>query len=289
MKNTIVILLIIFNSISSLAEKYVTEIKPLSEEKWYGAFTAKAACGTPIKDIRFQPFEANTKKKDLHIKNLGNQAAPLLLSNKGRFVWSDRPFAFEFKEGNLMLYSENEKIEFAIGGNTLRDAFFAAKNKHFPASGKTPNPLMFMMPQYNTWIELGCTQNQIDIILYADNIIKNGFPTGVFMIDDLWQKYYEDFEFDAAKFPAPKDMIDYLHYKGFKIMLWLTPLFEDCNDQYMLGDQYLVAPMIDPGEIREVKLPIGTWIDDQGKKCMGGQTIKVNVPLNHLCYFVLQK
>ena len=432
-----------------------------------------------------------------------------------------------------MLYSENEKIEFAVDGNTLRDAYIAAKNKHFSASGKTPNSLMFMMPQYNTWIELGCNQNQKDIILYADNIMKNGFPTGVFMIDDLWQKYYGDFEFDAAKFPDPKGMIDYLHSKGFKVMLWLTPFispdsyefrllekegclvlkresnnpalikwwngysacldltnskamdwlrnqlknlqqkygvdgfkfdagdfyfyspettnaigaqqaelyaklgtefdfneyracwkmgnqplaqrlqdkayswddlkllipdmvsaglighsftcpdmiggglksdfenidytkfgqdlmvrstqtqtlmpmmqfsvapwrildeehlalcreaamlhakmggyiyelaqmasqdgepivrhmeyvfphqgFEACNDQYMLGDQYLVAPMIDPGEIREVKLPIGTWIDDQGEKCMGGQTIKVNVPLNRLCYFVLQK
>lgn len=533
MKNIIVILLLIFSAISLFAQKYVSEIPSLSGEKWYGAFTAKAACGTPLQDIKFQPFEANTRKMDLSIENLGNQAAPFLLSNMGRYIWNDRPFAFEFQKGNLILYSDSVKIDVVAAGNTMRDAYIAAKNKHFPVSGKTPNPLMFMMPQYNTWIELGNYQNQKDIILYADNIMKNGFPAGVFMIDDLWQKYYGDFSFDAAKFPDPKGMIDYLHSKGFKIMLWLTPFispdsyefrklenegclvlkresndpalinwwngysacfdltnskamdwlrnqlknlqqkygvdgfkfdagdfyfyspettnaigtqqselyaklgtefdfnefracwkmgnqplaqrlqdkayswddlkllipdmvsaglighsftcpdmiggglksdfenidytkfgqdlmvrsaqiqafmpmmqfsvapwrildekhlalcreaaalhakmggyiyelaqkasqngepivrhmeyvfphqgFENCNDQYMFGDRYLIAPMIEPGESRDVKLPSGIWIDDRGEKYVGGQTIQAEIPLNRLCYFILQE
>ena len=65
--------------------------------------------------------------------------------------------------------------------------------------------------------------------------------------------------------------------------------FEFCNDQYMLGDQYLVAPMVDKGEAREVKLPKGTWIDDLGKKYKGGQTVKMVVPLNRLVYLIRQK
>ena len=537
------VLLLTFSSVNLFAEKFVSEIKPINGEKWYGAYTAKANSNTPLMDITFQPYRANEMKIDLNADNRGNQAAPLLISNMGRFVWSDDPFAFEMKEGSLILYSESEKLDVVASGNTLRDAYLAAMNKYFQASGKTPNPLMFKMPQYNTWIELATNQNQKDIIKYADNVLKNGFPTGVFMIDDIWQKYYGNFEFDASKFSDPKGMVDYLHAKGFKIMLWLTPFispdcaefrflesegclvlekesnnpalikwwngysacldltkpkaldwlrnqlknlqqkygidgfkfdaadfyfysqkqnnfyfysqnptntngaeqaemyaklgldfdfnefracwkmgnqplaqrlldksfswddlklimpdmvsaglighpftcpdmiggglitsflniemnkfdqelmvrsaqiqalmpmmqfsvapwrvldekhlalcreaamlhakmgeyifelaqkaaydgepivrhmeysfpqqgFETCNDQYMLGEKYLVAPMIDKGETREVKLPKGNWVDDQGKKYKGGQTVKMNVPLNRLVYFVLQK
>lgn len=241
MKSRMIALLLILSSANLFAEKFMSEIKPLIGEKWYGAYTANAWSNTPLKNIRFQPFEANSKKKDLN-DNLGNQAAPILLSNMGRYVWSDEPFAFEFKEESLILYSDYEKLDVVIAGKTLRDAYLASKDKHFPASGKTPNPLMFKMPQYNTWIELERNQNQKDVIKYADNVLKNGFPTGVFMIDDIWQKYYGNFEFDASKFPDPKGMVDYLHSKGFKIMLWLTPFISPDGEEYktLVKEGYLV-------------------------------------------------
>ena len=65
--------------------------------------------------------------------------------------------------------------------------------------------------------------------------------------------------------------------------------FEACNDQYMLGNNYLVAPMINKGKGREVRLPKGNWIDDQGVNYKGGQTVMVEIPLNRLVYFQLQK
>lgn len=231
MKKQMIILALIINTMNILAEKNISEVKLLQNEKWYGAHTAKAWNNTPLKDIQFQPFDNNSSKKDLY-DNLGNQSAPLLISNQGRYIWSNEPFAFEFKDGSLMLYSDTEKMEVVSAGKTLRDAYVAAKDKYFPPSGKTPNPLMFKMPQYNTWIELGNNQNQKDIIKYADNVLKNGFPTGVFMIDDIWSKDYGNFEFDASTFPNPKEMIDYLHAKGFKVMLWLTPFVSADSKEY---------------------------------------------------------
>jgi alpha-glucosidase len=65
--------------------------------------------------------------------------------------------------------------------------------------------------------------------------------------------------------------------------------FEACNDQYMFGDKYLVAPMVDKGETRTVKLPKGKWVDDLGKRYKGGQTITIPVPLNRLLYFIYEK
>ena len=223
MKATALIFFFSLCRIFLFAEKYVTQIKPLQGEKWYGAFTAKGYCNTALKEMSFQPYKDDEQKKDLSIDNRGNQAAPLLISNKGRYVWSEQPFTFEFKVGILILNSDFEKLDAIASGKTLRDAYVAAKDKFFPESGKTPNALMFKMPQYNTWIELGIRQNQKDIINYTDNVIKNGFPTGVFMVDDLWSKGYGNFEFDPTEFPDPKGMMDYIHAKGFKTMLWLTP------------------------------------------------------------------
>ncbi len=205
------------------AQKYTTKIEALPNEKWYGAFTAKAYCNTPLKDLTFQPYQANEKKKDLRIDNRGNQAAPLLTSNKGRFVWSDDPFVFEFVNDTLIVRSDFEKIKVVAAGQNLRDAYVGAKNAHFPASGKTLNPLMYKMPQYNTWIELGTNQNQKDLLKYTNDVLKNKFPTGVFMIDDGWAKHYGSFDFDPTTFPDPKKMMKTIHKKGFKVMLWLTP------------------------------------------------------------------
>jgi alpha-glucosidase len=61
--------------------------------------------------------------------------------------------------------------------------------------------------------------------------------------------------------------------------------FENCKDQFMLGDKYLVAPMVKQGTARTVVLPEERWKDDSGKKWKGVQTIRIDVPLDRLPYF----
>jgi alpha-glucosidase (family GH31 glycosyl hydrolase) len=54
------------------------------------------------------------------------------------------------------------------------------------------------------------------VLKFADEIIQNGYPYGVMEIDDRWQVYYGDLEFDPQRFPDPKAMIDELHAKGIQ-------------------------------------------------------------------------
>ena len=61
--------------------------------------------------------------------------------------------------------------------------------------------------------------------------------------------------------------------------------FEGCSDQYMLGDLYLVAPMLKPGTQREVKLPVGTWQDESGRIYEGGRSYTLDVPLERIPMF----
>ena len=62
--------------------------------------------------------------------------------------------------------------------------------------------------------------------------------------------------------------------------------FEECTDQYMLGEKYLVAPVMSAENTRAVKLPEGKWKDDQGKVYKGGKMYTIDVPLSRLPWFV---
>ncbi|MBR4687300.1 MAG: glycoside hydrolase, partial [Bacteroidales bacterium] len=76
----------------------------------------------------------------------------------------------------------------------------------------------------------------------AHGIVDNGFPPGILMIDDNWQKYYGSTEFRPDRFPDPKGMVDELHALGFKVMLWICPFVSPDSQEYrMLRDKgYLV-------------------------------------------------
>ena len=56
-------------------------------------------------------------------------------------------------------------------------------------------------------------------------------------------------------------------------------------DQFMLGDNILVAPMLDSKPTRNVVLPKGKWVADNGQMYKGGKTYEINVPLDRLPYF----
>jgi len=182
-------------------------------EKWYGA---------AVVDGSVMPFKEGYSI-DLHGNVKGNQAAPLLVSSTGRYIWSNQPFALSVGATNLKFSKLTDSLYIEKGGKTLADAYRAASKRFFPTHGKMPDTLLFTKPQYNTWIELVYNQNQQDILKYAHDIIKNGFPPGVLMIDDNWAPYYGKFEFRKDRFPDPKAMISELHSLGFKVMIWVCP------------------------------------------------------------------
>ncbi|WP_157547489.1 TIM-barrel domain-containing protein [Hymenobacter sp. DG25A] len=59
------------------------------------------------------------------------------------------------------------------------------------------------------------------------------------------------------------------------------PEFTNLNDQYFLGSNLLVAPVVQPGQRRRnVVLPAGNWIDFYSHETLpGGQTVGRNAPL----------
>lgn len=194
----------------------------LTGEKWWGGFSVE---GTKM------PFSvANPHQVDLVNDTKGNQGQPFFVSDKGRYIWCEDPFVFKIEGNRLTAVSESDDIELGKVGSTMKDAFLYASKKFFPSNGLIPDTLLFVRPQYNTWIELMYNQNQEDILNYAQGIVGNNFPPGVLMIDDNWQMDYGNWEFNPEKFSDPKAMCDQLHRMGFKIMMWVCPFISpDCE------------------------------------------------------------
>lgn len=167
------------------------------------------------------PYAAGTAI-ELRGECQGNQASPVLLSSTGRWVWSPEPFHFTRTPDTLLLEGRGNFAEGCASGG-LRGAYRAVSSGFFPPTGRICDPLLFLAPQYNTWIEMGYTPSQQGVLEYAENVLAHGFAPGVLMIDDGWMRAYGDWRFEQDRFPDPRAMVDRLHALGFKVMIWLIP------------------------------------------------------------------
>lgn len=172
------------------------------------------------------PFHAQSHyQQSLHRTFFGNQACPLLVSSQGRYVWSESPFAFTFKDGCLHIdeCAENAIVIGQADETNLRGAYLAAAQRFFPPSGRSPHELSFLAPQYNTWIDMGKYPTQEKVLRYAQDVLKAGMRPGVLVIDDFWYRNNGVWEWDSEAFPQPKALIDQLHQWGFMVVLWVSP------------------------------------------------------------------
>jgi alpha-glucosidase (family GH31 glycosyl hydrolase) len=193
--------------------------------------------GGCVTDGRQMPYGKTVFGRDLYGDTRGNQGQPLLISDQGRYVWCEEPFEFSFDGTRLKLKSKSGKIETGKEGNSLRQAFQYVSQTYFPSTGEIPDPLLFVKPQYNTWIELIYDQRESRIRKYANDILDKGFPAGVLMIDDNWQEDYGVWDFHPGRFSDPKGMMDALHEDGFKVMLWICPYFSPDCETFRLLDK----------------------------------------------------
>ena len=230
MRKLIFIICVLTISLTAHAQSKTIEIPlEIGEKVWSGI--VNEGSNMPVN---------HGKSFELYGDNFGNQVQPLLLTSKGQYVWSEDPFKFQILNNKLIISNVISKIESGRIGKSLSEVREYVSRTFFPASGKMPDKLLFSAPQYNTWIELQYDQNQEDILEYARNILANGLPAGVLMIDDTWQEAYGVWNFHPGRFLNPKKMIDELHAMGFKVMLWICP--------FVSPDQYQICREIGKGK-----------------------------------------
>lgn len=194
----------------------------LPGERWWGGAVA---------DGEVMPMGASPHRRDLATWAGFNQSAPLLVSNRGRYVWSESPFEFAF-DGTGRLEVTGSQLVLGQGEPTIRGAFRAAAAAHFPAAGRTVAMPMLATPQYNTWIEMPYRPTQDATVAYVRGLLDAGFPPGLVMIDDRWSVDYGDWRFDRMQFPDPTAMVETLHAWGCTVMLWLVPFVSPDSENF---------------------------------------------------------
>ena len=200
----------------------------LKDEYWWGGI---------ITDAENMPYSCETVKTIDLENDRKTQAAPLYLSSKGRYIWSEEPFIIDFNNGKITITSDFE-ITLYEDGKTLRDAYLAAMKNHFPFKEGIHTPREFYKrPQFNTWMELIKEQKQDDIIKYAEEIVAHGYRPGVLMIDGGWQICQGNWEPRHDMMPDPKAMTDRLHELGFIVMIWVSPFM--CSEGKVFLDLYV--------------------------------------------------
>lgn len=200
-------------------------VKMLKDEYWYGGDT-NIGFFTPLSRKSFYVHS------NVVVKSYG-QSNTLWLSNKGRVIWSEKGFTTTFAFGRIVCKSKKADIKlFQAPEPTLKSAYLFAVQNFMQPDGKFPNPIMFKIPQYCTWIQFEHEQTQKNILSYAQSIIDCGMPAGELIIDDGWQTQFGEWDFDKHKFKNPKQMCEQLHNMGFKIIMWICPFVSQKSVHY---------------------------------------------------------
>lgn len=92
--------ILLFSLCSNLFSQHVTDIKSLPGEYWWGGAVSQGAK---------MPYMAPVPAYNMATRNDNNQVVPLLLSNKGRYVWSEYPFTFEVTDSGITIRSDMSK------------------------------------------------------------------------------------------------------------------------------------------------------------------------------------
>lgn len=150
-----------------------------------------------------------------------SQSSPLLVSTRGRAIWSPDPFELSFT-GESVTTTGTEFVVLDTGRD-LRAAYRAASARFFPPSGATPALDLVRHPQYNTWIDQPYQPSQESVLRYVRELLDSGMPPGAVFVDDCWAYDYGTWRFDLARFPDAKAMVHTLHEWGCRLMLWVVP------------------------------------------------------------------
>lgn len=89
-----------------------------------------------------------------------------------------------------------------------------------------PDLEMMRLPIFTTWSYCFKDVTQAKVLDFANQIYAHGYRISQIQIDDKWEAFYGDLEFDRVKFPNVSGLVDELHALNMSVKLWVHPF---CN------------------------------------------------------------
>lgn len=199
--------------------KNTVKIEILNDEQWYGAAVSQGMK---------MPFNAQSNVSfELTKANGGNAHNGALLSSCGRYIFiHGYDFILTVKDGIIEIKTSGE-VEVCEGFGTLKNAYLKLAKKYFSLPSKKAKRDLFLQPQFCSWAAMDIHVSDEKVRNYIDSVVDSGMPYGAFLLDDGWMRDYGDWYFDAEKIAKPKELVDYIHSKGFKAMLWIVPFVNE--------------------------------------------------------------
>jgi alpha-glucosidase (family GH31 glycosyl hydrolase) len=57
----------------------------------------------------------------------------------------------------------------------------------------------------------------------VDDYLAHDIPVGALILDSPWETGYNTFSFDPVRYPDPQRLVDELHARGVRVLLWIVP------------------------------------------------------------------
>ncbi|KAF7401558.1 hypothetical protein HZH68_007378 [Vespula germanica] len=180
------------------------------------------------------------------------------LSGKGTYIYVDLKDPLFLDQNNYMdkyiclvaknkgpyRHRESITLNYEIGVfRNPRVAHEYVVNNHLGKPTGHPNERMIKHPIWSTWARYKANISEYPIEDFALEIIQHGFNNSQLEVDDNWETCYGSAEFDKSKFPFPIRLTDILHYRGFRVTLWIHPFInKNCEPAYStaLKNSYFV-------------------------------------------------
>ncbi len=212
---------------------YTLVTKILKNEYWYGGY-AKNGSSMPFSRKLYKSLDLNKGLARSHSNKI-------LLSSKGRYIWSEEGFSIRVL-GCFMTIKSRSPITLEMGYHSLKGAYLDASSKYFPNKVEGPSENTFTKPTYNTSCCMGRDYTQSDVMDFAISTLKQGFGSGNLILDDGWQQCVGRWDFASNRFPNPKQMIAELHKMGFSVGVRITPFVStECPTyDYLVEDRALI-------------------------------------------------
>lgn len=90
------------------------------------------------------------------------------------------------------------------------------------------------------WVWIGNSgdhETQANLLELVTDYLSYSIPVGAINVDSSWPKNYQNFKWNAEKFPDPAGMVKYLHTLNIRVICWITSTINNESSNYQEAKQ----------------------------------------------------
>jgi len=198
------------------------------EDHFYGGgekFTRLDLVGRTIRCWQRNPYGA---RQELSYKNI-----PLIVGTRGYGIFVDVPTAVTFHLGSrsnrtYTIEAAGQELDYYVIAGTPKEIVVG----YTDLTGKAAVPPEWA---FGLWASTHFIEaTDATVREQTQRLRTEGIPCDVYNFDCFWQRRFMwcDFEWDSARFPDPRRLLDEVHQQGFHVCLWENPYISTQSPLY---------------------------------------------------------